>query len=85
MPTLEDNSLAEQRWEDLERLQEHYAKFEDFLYDVITDVLGFQCTWLQLDIANYLAEGPKYKMIQAQRGQAKTTITAAYAVWRLPE
>lgn len=83
MPTIEDSSLAERRWEDLERLQEHYAKFEDFLYDVITDVLGFQCTWLQLDIANYLAEGPKYKMIQAQRGQAKTTITAAYAVWRL--
>lgn len=83
MPTIEDSSLANQRWDDLERLQEHYAKFEDFLYDVITDVLGFQCTWLQLDIANYLAEGPKYKMIQAQRGQAKTTITAAYAVWRL--
>ena len=83
MPILEDNALAEKRWEDLEKLQEHYAKFEEFLYDVITDVLGFQCTWLQLDIANYLAEGPTYKMIQAQRGQAKTTITAAYAVWRL--
>lgn len=71
------------RWDDLEKLQLHYTRFEDFLYDVITDVLGFNCTWLQEDIAEYLAYGPKYKMIQAQRGQAKTTITACYAVWRL--
>jgi len=74
---------ALKRWEDLEKLQEHYLHFEDFLYDVITDVLHFECTWLQIDIANYIANGPKYKMVQAQRGQAKTTITACYAVWRL--
>lgn len=79
----EDLQLAEQRWADLELLQGHYAKFEDFLYDVITELLGFDCTWLQEDIAKFLAYGPKYKMVQAQRGQAKTTITACYAVWRL--
>lgn len=72
-----------QRWRDLEALQQHYVRFEDFLYDVITDLLGFKCTWVQLDIAGFLATGPQYRMIQAQRGQAKTTITAAYAVWRL--
>lgn len=79
----EDPILAEKRWADLEALQRHYVHFTDFLYDVITDLLGFTCTDIQLDIAEFLANGEKYKMIQAQRGQAKTTITAAYAVWRL--
>jgi hypothetical protein len=44
--------------------------------------MGFICTEVQLDIGAYVAHGPKYRMVQAQRGQAKTTITAAYAVWR---
>lgn len=74
---------AERRWRELELLQQHYSKFEDFLYDVITELLGFTCTWMQLDIAKFLAYGPKYKMVQAQRGEAKTTITAIYTVWKL--
>jgi len=74
---------ANLRWRDLELLQEHYAKFEDFLYDVITELMNFTCTDIQLDMAQFLETGPKYKMLQAQRGQAKTTITACYAVWRL--
>lgn len=74
---------GERRWQELEVLQKHYSHFEDFLYDVITDLMGFKCTWLQLDIGKYLSDGPKYRMVQAQRGQAKTTITACYAVWRL--
>ena len=83
MQHTEDVHLAEKRWADLELLQEHYEKFEDFLWDVITELLGFTCTDVQEDIAKFLVYGPKYKMVQAQRGQAKTTITAAYAVWRL--
>lgn len=74
---------ADKRWQDLELLQKHYAKFEDFLYDVITEVMGFNCTWLQLDISHYLVHGDRYRMVQAQRGQCKTTIVACYAVWRL--
>ena len=74
---------AERRWEDLEALQAHYSEFKLFLYDVMTDLLGFKCTDIQLDIASFLQEDDQYKMIQAQRGQAKTTITACYAVWRL--
>ena len=73
----------EERWEQLKILQEHYPNFDEFLYDVITGLLGFDCSPLQLDIAEYLWKGPLYRMIQAQRGQAKTTITAVYAVWRL--
>jgi len=72
-----------ERWQDLDRLREEYAEFGPFLYDVITGLLGFNCTPVQLDIARYLELGPKFRMIQAQRGQAKTTITACYAVWRI--
>ncbi len=72
-----------ERWSDLKLLQEEYKTFAPFLFDVIEGLMGFTCTALQLDLAAYLEHGPKYRMLQAQRGQAKTTITAAYAVWRL--
>jgi len=72
-----------ERWRELDLLREEYKEFAPFLFDVITGLLGFNCTALQVDIAKYLEHGPKYRMIQAQRGQAKTTITACYAVWRL--
>lgn len=71
------------RWQELEKLQKAYPHFNEFLYDAMTDLMGFECTWLQEDIGDYLENGPLYRMIQAQRGQAKTTITAIYAVWRL--
>lgn len=71
------------RWKQLTLLQETYPEFSDFLYDVMTEFMGFKCTWVQADIGDYLEHGPLYRMIQAQRGQAKTTITAIYAVWRL--
>lgn len=74
---------AGERWKELDMLREEYKEFGPFLYDVITGLLGFNCTPLQLDIARYLEHGPKYRMVQAQRGQAKTTITACYAVWRI--
>ncbi len=73
----------EKRWEQLHLLQEHYKTFEPFLHDVMHEVLGFVCTPIQQDIGRYLEFGPKYKMVMAQRGQAKTTITAIYAVWCL--
>lgn len=82
MSTKEAPELALQRWSDLELLQQHYAVFGDFLEDVIVDFMGFQCTEIQQDIGEWIAYGPQYRMVQAQRGQAKTTITAAYAVWR---
>lgn len=71
------------RWRELEALQEHYTEFSDFLYDVINDLTGYKCSPQQEDIARYLQYGPQYSMIQAQRGQAKTTITGAFAVWCL--
>ena len=64
--------IPKQRWAELEKLREEYPTFQPFLYDVMTDMMGFNCTDIQLDIADYLEHGPLYRMIQAQRGQAKT-------------
>ena len=72
-----------ERWAELDLLRAEYPNFKPFIFDVMTGLMGFECTDIQLDIAEFLEFGPKERMIQAQRGQAKTTITAAYAVWRL--
>lgn len=74
--------LALKRWRDVELLRQEYPTFGPFLVDMM-EVLGFRTSELQLDIASYIEHGPDYLMIQAQRGQAKTTITAIYAVWAL--
>lgn len=81
LPEVQQQALK--RWNDLHVLQEHYSDFKDFLYDAMTELLGFDCTDIQLDIGDYLQDGPKYSMIQAQRSQAKSTIVAIYAVWML--
>ncbi len=79
----ETHEDAIKRWQDLELLQQEYREFSTFLVDVIEGFMGFKCSDIQLDIGEYVATGPQYRMVQAQRGQAKTTITAAYAVWRI--
>lgn len=78
----ESPELASHRWEELRLLQQHYKQFVPFLADVMAE-LGFSTTEIQEDIGNYLAYGPQYLMVQAQRSQAKTTIAAAFAVWCL--
>ena len=83
MQLRENAEQAAARWEDLELLQEHYAEFSDFLIDVIEGFMKFNCSDIQIDIGEWIAHGPQYRMVQAQRGQAKTTITAAYAVWKM--
>ncbi len=47
------------------------------------DHLGFSTSAVQRDIGSFIAYGPPYLMVQAQRGQAKTTIAAAFAVYTL--
>ena len=71
------------RWAEVEALRTHYALFEDFLYDCMTELMGFQCTELQIDIGRFLQSDTQYGMIQAQRSQAKSTIVAMFAVWQL--
>lgn len=78
----ESPEQAQLRWRTLEVVQDHYRNFIDFLVEVM-DLLGFSVTALQRDIAEFVASGGQYIMVQAQRGQAKTTLTAAFAVWCL--
>jgi len=82
MSARESTDAAVRRWEMLELVQAAYPTFAPFLEDVMAE-LGFTTTAVQKDIAAFLEHGPHYLMIQAQRGQAKTTITAAFAVWQL--
>lgn len=82
MAERESPELAVLRRAEMAVVREHYTHFLDFLADVM-EHLGFELTEVQEDIADFLETGPLYRMVQAQRGQAKTTITAAYAVWRL--
>lgn len=59
-----------------------FKKFRDFAY-VGMRFLGFELTDMQADIADYMQYGPRKKMVAAQRGEAKSTLAALYAVWRL--
>lgn len=70
------------RYVRLYTLQEVYKDFVPFLAHCM-HFLGFSSTEIQRDIAHYLQYGPHYLMVQAQRGQAKSTITAIFAVWCL--
>lgn len=78
----EAHELALERWAKLYLLQQHYVDFKDFAQDIMVE-LGFSLTEIQADIADYMVNGPQYIMVQAQRGQAKTTIVACFAVWCL--
>ncbi len=61
---------------------EQYPSFEQFAADGMA-FLGFPCTWMQSDIAAYMEHGPRLRMVMAQRGEAKSTLAALYAVWRI--
>jgi hypothetical protein len=78
----ESGQAAVDRWRKIEFLQKEYKSFTVFLDNAMMH-LGFLTSEVQHDIANFLEYGPQYLMIQAQRGQAKTTITAIFAVWSL--
>ena len=63
-------------------LAEQYADFRDFAEDGMT-FLGFSLTEVQADIAEFMQTGPRLRMVMAQRGEAKTTLAALYAIWRI--
>lgn len=63
-------------------LAEQYEKFEDFAADGMA-FLGFDLTEMQSDISEYMQNGPRLRMVMAQRGEAKSTLAALYAVWRI--
>lgn len=45
--------------------------------------LGFEMTEIQADIAWFMQHGARKSMVQAQRGQAKSTLAALFAIWSL--
>lgn len=59
-----------------------FPRFVDFA-ELGMRFLGFSLTDIQADIAEYMQDGPKSSMVQAQRGEAKSTLAALYAVWSL--
>lgn len=63
-------------------MAEHYADFRTFAEDGMV-YLGFSLTDVQGDIAEFMQNGPRLRMVMAQRGEAKSTLAALYAVWRL--
>lgn len=63
-------------------LAEQYERFEDFAADGMA-FLGFDLTDMQEDIAQFMQDGPRLRMVMAQRGEAKSTLAALYAVWRI--
>lgn len=70
------------RMQQLMVLQKHYYRFSIFLDDMMS-FLGFSMTDMQEDIGNYLETSTGDVMVQAQRSEAKTTITAAFCVYCL--
>lgn len=70
------------RWRKLELLQETYPHFVPFLDDMMHE-LGFETSLIQQEIGEFLEYGPMYIMVQAQRGQAKSTVSAIFCVWHL--
>lgn len=59
------------------------SDFRTFLYLVHRHLDLPEPTPVQLDMAKYIAGGPKRSMVQAFRGVGKSHITSAYVVWRL--
>lgn len=72
----------QKRFAQVALLAENYESFQDFAEDGMR-FLGFDLTDMQADIAEYMQNGPRLRMVMAQRGEAKTTLAALYAVWRI--
>ncbi|MDY3199263.1 MAG: hypothetical protein RBT58_12955, partial [Pseudomonadaceae bacterium] len=82
MSARESPEEALQRWARLDLLRRAYPEFVPFLRDIMQE-LGFRTSEIQEDIGAWMQHGPDFLMVQAQRGQAKTTIAAIFAVWNL--
>ena len=72
----------QQRFAAVAELASQYEEFRDFAMDGMT-FLGFTLTEVQEDIADFMEHGPRLRMVMAQRGEAKTTLAALFAIWRI--
>lgn len=75
----------EERFAKAKFVRELYKDFIDFYRDAM-EYLGFSTTWMQEDIARFMAdESEQYLMVQAQRGEAKSTTACIFGVWNLTQ
>jgi hypothetical protein len=72
----------ELRFHHAQLVADNYLHFVDFAIDGMA-FLGFPLTDMQADIAEFMEQGPRLRMVMAQRGEAKSTLAALYAVWRI--
>ena len=85
----ESQAEALARWEVLRELQQTFPYTVQGLLSFAQVVINTLITGnpdlnrVQADILKFLFAGNKYRMVEAQRGQAKTTIAAIYAVFRI--
>ena len=77
----EQDKEIKQRWEDLEKLQEHYIDFRDFYADVSVELIGAYPSDMQLDIANYVANSPLYSMVMALRGKYPLPLSTVMLIY----
>jgi hypothetical protein len=76
-------------WQQLEEVQKTFPNTEEgfllFAQTVINTLIAGNpdINLVQADMCKYLFGGQLYRMLQAQRGQAKTTLAAIYAVFRI--
>lgn len=71
-----------ERFARAQMVREHYSDFVPFYRDAMK-FLGFTTTWMQDDIAEFMQSGGDKLVIQAQRGEAKSTIACIRAVWEI--
>src|SRR5690554_37896 len=76
-------------WNDLEILQQTFPYSVEGLWDFaqicIKELIPGRpdLNATQADILEYMLTGKKYRMVQAQRGQAKTTLAGIFAAFTL--
>lgn len=71
-----------ERFARAQMVKEHYTDFVHFYKDAMK-FLGFSTTWMQDDIAEYMQSGGDKICVQAQRGEAKSTIACIRAVFEI--
>lgn len=87
--TRESTAEAIARWELLEELQDAFPYTVNGLLSFSEVVINNLITGnphlmrMQADILKFLFHGHKYRLIEAPRGIAKTTLSAIYAVFRI--
>lgn len=63
-------------------MAEYYEDFVDFAKDAL-HFLNLEMSEMQEDVADFMANGPRLRMVQAGRGLGKSVFAAVYAVWCL--